>query len=156
MVLEVCGPNLTTKISKSEIFEFSKLSPERSWGIAGMVGRAETCSKDTAARPRASRPASLHRLHDVVVAEHGNGKEFQIPRNLRILNILNSSKARNSKTHKIHKLRNPQKIDSKIAKKSLLLGGCGVSRAWLGMRKRVLNTRPHASCSAPSPFMTAE
>ena len=52
------GPNLTTKISKSEIFESPKLAPERSWGIAGMAGRAEACSKDTAARPRASRTAS--------------------------------------------------------------------------------------------------
>jgi len=44
------GPNLTTKISKSKIFDFPKLAPERSWGIAGMVGRAETRSKHTAAR----------------------------------------------------------------------------------------------------------
>ena len=50
--------NLTSKISKSQIFDFPKLAPERSWGIAGMVGRAETRSKHTAARPRASRPAS--------------------------------------------------------------------------------------------------
>ena len=53
-----CGPNLTTKFSKSQIFDFPKLAPERSWGIAGMAGPAETCSKDTAARPRASRTAS--------------------------------------------------------------------------------------------------
>ena len=46
------GPNLTTKISKSEIFDFPKLAPERSWGNAGMVGHAETCSKHTPARPR--------------------------------------------------------------------------------------------------------
>ena len=46
------GPNLTTEISKSEIFDFPKLAPERSWGNAGMVGHAETCSKHTAARPR--------------------------------------------------------------------------------------------------------
>ena len=52
------GPNLTSKISKSQIFDFPKLAPERSWGIAGMVGREETRSKHTAARPRASRPAS--------------------------------------------------------------------------------------------------
>ena len=53
--------------------------------IVGHCGHGWTCgnaSKHTAARPRASRPASLPRLHDVVVAEHGNDKEFQIPRNL--------------------------------------------------------------------------
>ena len=38
----------------------------------------------------------------------------------------------------------------------LVLSGCGASRAWLGMRKRGLNTRSHASRTAPSPFMTAK
>ena len=52
------GPNLTTEISKSEIFDFPKLAPGRSWGNAGMVGHAETCSKHTAARPRLA-PRSL-------------------------------------------------------------------------------------------------
>ena len=51
-----CGPNLTTNISKSKICDFPKLAPERSWGIAGMVGRAETCSKHRARAPRGSLP----------------------------------------------------------------------------------------------------
>ena len=50
------NPNLTTKISKSQIFAFPKLAPERSWGIAGMSGRAETQPNT---RPRALAPRFL-------------------------------------------------------------------------------------------------
>ena len=70
-----CDPNLTTKFSRSEIFDFPKLVPEWSWGIAGMGGHAETCSKHTATRQRASH--TLPQLHDVVATEYGNAKEFQ-------------------------------------------------------------------------------
>ena len=50
-----CGRNLTTKISKSKFFDFPKLGPARLWGLEGMVGCAETCSKQS---PCASRTAS--------------------------------------------------------------------------------------------------
>ena len=48
-----------------------------------LVGRAETCSKHKVERP----PALLPHTHDVVAAEHGDCKEFQIPRNLGFLNL---------------------------------------------------------------------
>ena len=47
-----------------------------------MVTCAETWSKHKAARPRAPLPHNV--MHDVVVAEHGDCKEF---RNLGSLNL---------------------------------------------------------------------
>ena len=87
-------------------------------------------------------------------------------RNFKFREISESSKSRNPQnlgipTHKIHKLRNPQKIDSNVHVDIFEFPKLAPGRVWgvagmVGMRKRVLNTRPHASRSAPSPFMTAE
>ena len=44
------------EILESEIFDFSKLAPERSWGNAGMVGHAETCSNKVNTWPRGHAP----------------------------------------------------------------------------------------------------
>ena len=53
-----CSPNLTTKNSKFKIFVSPKLAPERPWGTAGQVGRAETCFKPREPTPR--RPLPPH------------------------------------------------------------------------------------------------
>jgi hypothetical protein len=46
-------PNLTTKISKPEFFDFLKIAPLRLWDIAGIAGYAETRSKRPIRAPRA-------------------------------------------------------------------------------------------------------
>ena len=58
-----------TKNSRSRIFNFPELGPERSWSIAGIDG---VWKRVLNTRPRASRPPP--QLHDVVAAEHGNDK----------------------------------------------------------------------------------
>ena len=77
-------PNLTTKIPKSENFDFPKLAPERSWGNAGMVGHAETCSKHTAVRPR---PVTRF-FTSMMLSRQSMG----MPRNLGFLKISSSKK----------------------------------------------------------------
>ena len=73
-----------------EIFEFPKLAPGRVWGVAGMVGHAETCSKHPSAR-LALRSLPIHD-RGVVPQKSWNFKilqisEFRNPRNLGILQI---------------------------------------------------------------------
>ena len=68
---------------KFSIFPNLLLGHRGRWGIVGMVGRAETCSKHKATRPRAPLP----HMYDVVAAEHGDYNEFQIPRNFGFLNL---------------------------------------------------------------------
>ena len=80
------GPNLTTKISKSEILDFSKLAPERSWSNAGMVGHSETCFKHTVARPR----LALRFLTCMTLSRQSTG----MTRNFSIRRTSNSSKSR--------------------------------------------------------------
>ncbi len=94
-----CGPNLTTKISKSKICDFPKLAPERSWGIAGMVGRAETCSKH---RARARLADRSFLMHDVVPQWLRNGQEGQ-GRSKTHYEIFEIEKTRFHQTTKISK-----------------------------------------------------
>ena len=101
------GPNLTTEISKSGIFDFPKLAPERSWGNAGMVGHAETCSKHPSACP-SHRSLPIHD-RGVVPQKSWNFKiikisEFQNPRNLGILKNIGISKSAKSQNFKIRKI----------------------------------------------------
>jgi len=62
-----CGQNLTTEILDFENFEFRKfsdflkLAPARLWGIAGMAGCAETCSKSSGCAPCSTRMSALWR-----------------------------------------------------------------------------------------------
>ena len=90
------GPNLTTKFSKSQIFDFPKLAPERSWDIAGMVGRVQTRSKHTAA------PARLapRFLACMTLSRQSTGTA----RNRKIREISESSKSRNPQNLGIPKL----------------------------------------------------